>query len=117
MAEDVEAHLIKLELQLQGATRKDAAAMTDLISKDFREFGASGHTWTRDEIIAELLAEVPYVIKSENFLCQRLGDNLELLTYVCKAAKRTTLRSSIWRREGSFWRIIFHQGTIVSPEN
>jgi hypothetical protein len=54
MTESLEAHLIELELRLQvSTTRKDAAALAELLSDDFREFGASGRVWNRASIIAE----------------------------------------------------------------
>jgi hypothetical protein len=106
MAEGLEAHLIELELRLQvSTTRKDAAALADLLSEDFREFGASGRVWNRASIIAELSAETPHQIISENFECQRLSSELALLTYVCRNPTRRTLRSSLWRLEGDSWNL------------
>jgi hypothetical protein len=116
MAEGVEAHLIELELRLQvSTTRKDAAALAELLCEDFREFGASGRIWDRASIIAELSAEAPHQIISENFECQRLSSELALLTYVCRTPTRRTLRSSLWRLEGDSWRALFHQGTVIPP--
>ena len=116
MAEGVEAHLIELELRLQvSTTRKDAAALAELLSEDFREFGASGRVWNRASIMAELAAETPDKIISENFECQRLSSELAPLTYVCRHPTRRTLRSSLWRLEGDSWRVLFHQGTVIPP--
>ncbi len=116
MTEGLEAHLIELELRLHvSTTRKDAAALAELLSDDFREFGASGRVWNRASIIAELSAETPYQIISENFECQRLSSELALLTYVCRNPTRRTLRSSLWRLEGDSWRVLFHQGTVIPP--
>jgi hypothetical protein len=116
MADGLEAHLIELELRLQvSTTRKDAAALAELLSENFREFGASGRVWNRASILAELSAETPYRIISENFECQRLSSELALLTYVCKSPTRRTLRSSLWRLEGDSWRVLFHQGTVIPP--
>jgi hypothetical protein len=116
MTDGLEAHLIELELRLQvSTTRKDAAGLAELLSDDFREFGASGRVWNRASIIAELSAEMPYPIISENFECQRLSSELALLTYVCRNPSRRTLRSSLWRLEGDSWRVLFHQGTVIPP--
>ena len=116
MIEDLEAHLIELELRLQAPSiRKDAAATAELLSDTFREFGASGRVWDRAGIIAELSTETPYQIVSENFECERLSSELALLTYVCNSTTRRTLRSSLWRLEGDKWRILFHQGTVIPP--
>jgi hypothetical protein len=116
MAEGLEAHLVELELRLQvSTTRKDAAALAELLSEDFREFGASGRVWNRASTIAELSTETPHQIISENFECERLSSELTLLTCVCRNPIRKTLRSSLWRLEGDSWRMVFHQGTVISP--
>jgi hypothetical protein len=116
MEDDLEAHLIELELRLQNwSTRKNPGATAALLSADFREFGASGRVWDRAGIIAELSVDTPYQIVSENFQCQRLSSELALLTYVASSPNRKTLRSSLWRLEGQSWRVLFHQGTIVLP--
>jgi hypothetical protein len=116
MKEDLEAHLIELELRLHApSTRKDSAATAELLSDTFREFGASGRVWDRAGIIAELSIETPNQMVSENFECERLSSELALLTYVCNHPTRRTLRSSLWRLEGDKWRILFHQGTVIPP--
>jgi hypothetical protein len=117
MIEDLADHLIELELRLQTPlTRKDVVATAELLSETFREFGASGRVWDRAGIVAELSTEIPYRIVIENFECERLSNELALLTYVCKSPARRTLRSSLWRLEGETWRIFFHQGTVVPQE-
>jgi hypothetical protein len=116
MAADVEAHLIELELRLQApSTRSDSAATAELLSHDFREFGASGRIWNRAEIIAELAIETPHQTVNNNFKCVQLSNELALLTYLCSSPTRKTLRSSLWRLEGDKWRIVFHQGTVIPP--
>lgn len=111
---DLAAHLAELELRLQtSATRKDAAATAELLSADFREFGACGRIWDRAAILAELVAETPCDIRSDNFVCQQLAPNLALLTYTAATPARRTLRSSLWRLEGDRWRVLFHQGTVI----
>ena len=116
MADALTAHLIELELRLQAtATRRDAGEAGSLLSDEFREFGSSGRTWTKATLLAELTAETPYQITSSDWACERLSPDLALLTYHAKTPTRRTLRSSLWRREGDQWRMLFHQGTLI-PE-
>ena len=116
MIADLEAHLIELELRLQtSSTRSDAAAIAELLSEAFREFGASGRVWSRAEMIEHLLTETPQPLASESFECTLVSSGLALLTYVCSHPGRKTLRSSLWRFEGEQWRLLFHQGTIIPP--
>ncbi len=116
MADDLEAHLIELELRLQySSTRKDPQAAADLLCEDFREFGASGRVWDRAAILADLAAETPYQIISDHYECRRLAIELALLSYVATTPHRRTLRASLWRLEGDKWRVLFHQGTVIPP--
>lgn len=116
MLDDTAGQLIALELRLQDPSiRKDRAAVEELLSEGFREFGASGRIWDRAAILAELAAETPYEIISKNFEYLRLSDHLALLTYEASTPTRRTLRSSLWRLEADRWRIFFHQGTVISP--
>ena len=118
MDDDLAAHLIALELRLQdSSTRKDPAAIGELLSEDFREFGASGIVWDRATILETLSAELPETITSENFECQHLSPHLALLTYIAANPARKTLRSSLWRLEGDRWRVLFHQGTVILPQS
>jgi hypothetical protein len=72
MTESLEAHLIELELRLQvSTTRKDAAALAELLSEDFREFGASGRIWNRASIIAEHIFVLSVVDPSADIVARR----------------------------------------------
>jgi hypothetical protein len=118
MDDGLAPHLIALELRLQdSSTRKDPAAIGELLSDDFREFGASGIVWDRATILETLSAEPPCPITSENFECQRLSSHLALLTYTATNPARKTLRSSLWRLEADRWRVLFHQGTVILPQS
>ena len=118
MTDDLATHLIALELRLQDpSTRKDPAAIGELLSADFREFGASGIVWDRATLLETLSAEPPDPITSEDFHCQRLSTHLALLTYTAANPARKTLRSSLWRLEGDRWRVLFHQGTVILPQS
>ena len=116
MSSQLSDHIIELELRLQTPyTRADAAALVELLSAEFREFGASGRVWDRAGIIAELGTEVPHACVSESFECKSLSEELVLLTYVATNRDRKTLRSSLWRLEQDRWRLLFHQGTLIPP--
>ena len=121
MIADFTEHLVELELRLQApSTRCDRAALVALLSEAFREFGASGRVWRRGAIIERLSPEPGPRLVSDQFRCDRLSNELALLTYECRETgsrnvTRRTLRSSLWRLEGDTWRMLFHQGTVVPP--
>jgi len=98
--------------------RKDAEEVSALLGKEFREFGSSGQVFDKDAII-DLLAkearcEPPRVTEFEVRL---LGRDVALVTYRTERvatpedAAQSTLRSSLWVREDSVWKLAFHQGT------
>lgn len=44
--------------------------------------------------------------------CSRLADDVILLVWRARSAERSSLRSSVWVRDGGRWRQRFHQGTV-----
>jgi hypothetical protein len=102
---------------LQPAARYSVADLKRLLSEDFREFGSSGTVYDRAALIDLLLQESqsPFVpVEVSDFAVRELGPDAALVTYRTQRGAAARLRSSIWRREVSGWRMIFHQGTPTS---
>ena len=113
----VAARFLALEQQLMDPVfRKDRAAVSVLLAKDFREFGVSGREWSREAIL-DLLATEPSrpVPEVEDFRIQPLTTDAVLVTYSTIRPEIRTNRSSIWIQSASGWQVLFHQGTKV-PE-
>lgn len=104
--------VIEAERQLLSpAVRSDRAAVDRLLHPEFTEIGASGTPWTRAEILDAMHEwSHPEVVASE-FVASHLGGDAIQLRYVCVGPRGCTRRSSLWQRDGSTWRIRFHQGT------
>jgi hypothetical protein len=91
-------------------------------SPDYWEVGASGRRYSRDFILSKLITSVSYVDaaaagwQSSEFWLRRLGSDTFLLTYTLDQAGRRTRRSTIWQGSKAGWRILYHQGTIISAE-
>jgi hypothetical protein len=83
-----------------------------LLADEFREFGASGNTYEKPEVIALLLKTNPRTAELRDLRIMELCEGVVLLTYQAIVASRSTNRSSIWRRTESRWQLIFHQGTV-----
>jgi hypothetical protein len=115
--------LQELEVALhQPAIRRDQATLERLLHPRFREFGRSGRSYTKADVLANLAAEQEATdVWSQNFEIELLGDDSALLTYrsahVVADGKleRHTNRSSLWVRAGSAWQMLFHQGTPSEP--
>lgn len=117
----LEATIRMLEERLfEQHTRLDADALEQLLAEGFVEFGASGMAWTRAEVIGALPAQ-PFVQRTlSDFQLRDLAEDVVLATYRCQApgAEGVTqsLRSSIWRRQGNRWQLVFHQGTRAAQQ-
>lgn len=115
--------LRELECELhQPQCRGDRERLTQLLAPDFREFGRSGASYTRDDTLMLLPTDPePPQIHAQDFAVNKLSDSIALLTYrsahVNTAGElfRHTNRSSIWRLDSSGWRMVFHQGTPTDP--
>ena len=100
------------------AVRADALALAELLHPQFREFGRSGTTYTREQVLAEF-ARTPqaYAVWSQDYAVEELAPDLALLTYRSAhinqsgGLERFTLRASLWQSGPGGWRIRFHQGT------
>jgi hypothetical protein len=121
--EDLTAHLRHFEERLlDPAVRKDGAQLAALLADDFREFGSSGRTFTKSEIIADLNAEPSATLSLTDFTVQLLAPTIALATYRSTRRDHATgettqaLRSSIWTRQSDTWQMRFHQGTRTPIE-
>ena len=117
---DLSAHLKHLEKTLlDPIVRRDRAQVSALLAEDFREFGSSGRAWTRQQIL-DLLATEDYTPPAiEDFHCERIAEDVALVTYRSVRTNPVTgetpaaLRSSLWVREADGWRVRLHQGTAA----
>ena len=87
--------------------------------EEFWEIGASGRRYSRNFILDELekryAADHEDVWETSEFHCRRLTEDVFLLTYtLVQDDTRVTRRSTIWQRTAEDWKIVFHQGTVVT---
>jgi hypothetical protein len=98
-----------------GTTRRDFENMTE---SDSWEVGASGRRYSRGYVLDNL--EKRYAEphddpwETRDFQCREVAPDNYLLTYTLIQGARVTRRSTIWRRHGQDWKIVYHQGTIVA---
>lgn len=101
---------------LSAEVRRSRDALERLIAEDFTEFGASGRRWTKADVLRSLPAtDSPEPADIAALEVKVLGEDLALVTYELTEGGvegRRTLRSSLWRRHGDGWQIVFHQGTM-----
>ena len=88
---------------------------------EYWEVGASGRRYSREFILRTLDQNPPsnaasVCWQSYDHGLRRLGPDTYLFTYTLRQAERLTRRATIWQTTSNGWRILYHQGTIVSAE-
>ncbi len=101
-----------------GTTR---AEFEKVVAPEYWEASASGRRYSREFILNELEKHPPVDAASvgwtsEDHAVRQLGPDTYLMTYTLRQLERVTRRATIWQRTPEGWRIVFHQGTIVSAE-
>jgi hypothetical protein len=92
-----------------------------VMAPDYWEVGASGRRYSRGFILRTLKQSPPIDAasagwQSSAYGLRRLGPDTYLFTYTLRQAERLTRRATIWQITGEGWRILYHQGTIVSAD-
>lgn len=97
--------------------RADRGRLAALLDEDFTEIGSSGRCHGRQAALEEVpLERAVVLIESDQYAVRLLAEDLAQVRYrsrhhVDGQAQRWVLRSSLWRRHGDGWRMVFHQGT------
>ena len=101
-------------------TRFDNALMDTLFAKDFFEFGRSGLTYARGDLLFDPKErrEIKAALPLKDFSARHLSEEIVQITYISEVehdgGMERTNRSSIWSRTTDGWVLRFHQGTPVS---
>ena len=98
------------EQLLLPAVRGSAEALDRLVSDDFVEFGTSGQVYSKADVVAQMLKAPEVSVNVTELKVLAVSADVALATY----RTERSLRSSVWKREGMEWRIVFHQGTLVA---
>ncbi len=92
----------------------------EIIADGFCEFGSSGRIYSKNDTLDALRKRENLKIEMRDFKLSYSDENIALATYKAEIYKdgesgtvSISLRSSIWRKKGLSWEIIFHQGTKV----
>ena len=112
--------MLALEKSLLAPDVRSAPEKLDeLLSKDFIEFGSSGQTYDKQQVIEALQRDSGERFFLQDFQARPLAPGVVLATYrVRKSSDKDqnviySLRSSIWKFDQDRWQMVFHQGTPV----
>jgi ribonuclease HI len=110
-ARDIAA-VVELEQELlEPQVRSDYGQLAYLLHPEYREIGASGRLWGRDDLIEELVEAPELETRFELLDTTSLGDDLLQVLYRTSGPDGSAVRSSLWQRTDGRWRLRFHQGT------
>lgn len=107
--------LSKEEQLFENDIRNDADRLAEIIDDHYIEFTSTGkQNRFRSGGQFELTSGVSY-IDSKNVNLIDIAEDCKMLLYVAvKVNKNVRIKSncsSIWKKTGSNWKIVFHQGT------
>ena len=119
----IEKHIFELEVELlKPETRQSAEKISELLSDEFIEFCSSGNIYhySKGDVFDKNVnsSEIKWQIKE--FTTKQLSNECILATYkVIRHSEfngnmKYSLRSSIWKYFNGKWKMIFHQGTLIS---
>ena len=99
-----------------GTSRHDFDAMLD---PDFWEVGASGRVYSRQFVLDTLeqrhKSPVMERLTVSDFACRRVAADVYLVSYQLEQdGGRLSRRSTLWRNSAEGWKILYHQGTLIS---
>ena len=94
---------------LDPSVRQSTEQLNTLIADGFLEFGSSGKIYNKQDCIKQ--DDIPRKFVVSDFKIKELSKDVMLATYKTTEDGIASLRSSIWKRYGAEWQIIFHQGT------
>lgn len=109
------------ETLLDPAVRASSQMLQDLLADSFVEFSASGRTFDKEKVIADLLQQPVDQYTIQDFRMQLLCPGVVLATYQAirhlqQNQAQYSLRSSIWQYADDRWQMVFHQGTPMVLE-
>lgn len=109
------------EKLLAPATRRSAVELDELLADDFIEFGRSGNVYDKQAVIGRIKKEETSRMTLSDFKVVCLAPDIVLATYHATKKKSDgqksySLRSSIWRKAGDKWQMVFHQGTAAAAK-
>lgn len=97
---------------LRRDVRTSRGTTLSLLHPQAKEFGESGRVWDAPRLADALADEAENAEVEVRDVCGvQLASHVVLVTYEARRGGRSSLRSSVWRRQLGTWQLLFHQGT------
>ena len=116
--------ILNYEKMLQTPKNFSIEDLSMLIDENFYEVGQSGKSWNKEQIIEYFNQQIsntknPCVVTMEDEKFVTVDKSIVLITYIFKQTdassnfSSSSRRSSLWKKQGEKWVMLFHQGTPV----
>ena len=106
--------IYELEVSLlRPEVRSSFEQLDNLLADDFKEFGGSGLVYTKQGILERLPANTDKVVFIvSDFEIKNLSEDIIMANFradkiINDIEKTSSLRTSLWRKENSAWRMFF----------
>ena len=111
--------VIALELEVQTPQcRSDERRIRELLADDFVEIGASSRRWDLASTLEMLREEStdPDVAKIEvlDLEAREISSGVVQVLWTSSRGGRQARRTSIWCLREQRWRLVYHQGTLIT---
>lgn len=118
---DLQKVILEKEIALTTfEVRNNADLQCELLSLEFKEIGASGDYFGLRELVEDLPDDQSWHCHIQDVEYRQIAPDVIQLVYIALIKRDESdtgtysRRSSIWRKEGSNWKMWFHQGTKVA---
>lgn len=111
---ELEKEIFELECShIQPNVRVSKEKLGEVLDDEFFEFGSSGKVWKRSDY-NENHSLSPDEMEISGFKMDELGPEAMLATYRIfnKTTGASSIRSSVWKKRETGWKLFFHQGTL-----
>ncbi len=119
MNENIVDQIQQLELKLLHMDmHNNPICLDEFLGQEFIEVAGNGHISSRQEVVDWLLNKDPNDRWSlTSFSVKALSPDLVLAIYHARkishhaSASKGSTRSSIWKHDGKYWKMVFHQAS------
>ena len=111
-----------LEQQLlQPEVRRDREKLENILGDEFYEVGSSGRVFDRATIIDTMISESKRELVMKEYQSMVLADDVVIATFrilrlIEGQMTASSRHSSVWKKRGDQWWMVYHQGTLEPLE-
>jgi hypothetical protein len=109
-------YFLNLEmLLLSREVRASQDIFSKLLDDEFLEYGSSGKIYNKEIILERLPNSEFSQTDISEFSVFEISENFVQTRFLSKEENRISLRTSLWKKYShDDWKMVFHQGTLVS---